>query len=343
MRTVGWIGLLLAALLGPPAARPVVAADAEQVRVMIVTAFAAEAGAWEQARPFRRTIPLPGLAAEFPAVKCGADRVCLVTTGMGHANAAASIAALALSRRFDLRRTWWVVTGIAGISPKEGTLGSPAWADWLVSFGLQWELDARVKPKSWPSGFTGIQTEGPWQKPALDYGTEVYRLDPQLVRRAYELSREVRLADGDTAKQTRAAYPPPASRPPSVLRCDTLSGDTWWNGPLLAERAEAWTRLLTDGKGRYCTTQQEDNAIYAALARADAAGLVDRKRIAVLRAGSNFDRPPPGGDAADNLLRFSEQGGFEPALTNMVRAATPLVDAIAQHWPAWRDGVPEGS
>ena len=38
----------------------------------------------------------------------------------------------------------------------------------------------------------------------------------------------------------------------------------------------------------------------------------------------------------------AEQGVFVPALTNMVRAATPLVNAIARHWPAWRDGVPEG-
>ena len=214
--------------------------------------------------------------------------------------------------------------------------------DAQTEWGLQWELDARVKPPSWPSGFTGIQTEGPWQKPALDYGTEVYRLDPRLVRRAYELSRDVKLADGESAKRTRAAYAPPASRPPAVIRCDTLSGDIWWNGPYLAQRAEVWTRQLTDGKGRYCTTQQEDNATLAALQRADTAGLVDAKRVAVLRAGSNFDRPPLGGNAADNLLRFSDQGGFVPALTNMVRAATPLIDEIAQHWPAWRDGVPEG-
>ena len=80
----------------------------------------------------------------------------------------------------------------------------------------------------------------------------------------------------------------------------------------------------------------------AALERGDAAGLVDAKRVAVLRAGSNFDRPPPGGNAADNLLRFADQGGFVPALTNMIRAATPLIDEIARHWSAWRDGVPEG-
>ena len=94
----------------------------------------------------------------------------------------------------------------------------------------------------------------------------------------------------------RAAYPPPASLPPSVLLCDTVSADTWWSGTRLGERAEAWTRLLTDGKGRYCTTQQEDNATYEAFKRATAAGLADDSRVAVLRAGSDFDRPAPGGE-----------------------------------------------
>jgi purine nucleoside permease len=103
----------------------------------------------------------------------------------------------------------------------------------------------------------------------------------------------------------------------------------------------AWTRLLTDGRGCYCTTQQEDNATYAALQRGDAAGLADARRVAVLRTGSHFDRPPRSGNSADNLLDFADQGGFAPALANLVRAATPLVDAIVGNWPAWRDGMPE--
>ena len=147
-RRLGMICTGLCALAGPATATV-----PEQVRVMIVTAFADEAQAWEQARTFKREIPVPGLPVQYPAVKCGDHRVCLVTTGMGHANAAASIAALVFSRTFDLRHTWWVVTGIAGMNPSEGTLGSAAWAEWLVEWGLQWELDAlgRVTACSAPS------------------------------------------------------------------------------------------------------------------------------------------------------------------------------------------------
>lgn len=339
MGAARWRGLVLAWLIGL-AASPAAAAP-EAVRVMIVTTFAQEAQAWLAARAFPRAIPVPGLPADYPEVRCGAGQVCLVTVGEGHANAAASVAALVFGRELDLRRTWWVVTGIAGINPERATLGSAAWADWLVEGGLQWELDARVKPRSWPSGYTGIETKGPWQKPGTRYGTELFRLDARLVRRAFALSRGVALVDSPTARHTRAAYPPPGNRPPAVVRCDTLSGDVWWSGEHLAQRAQAWTRILTDGQGRYCTTQQEDNAIFAALARGDAAGLVDTGRVAVLRSGSDFDRPPPGGSSVDNLLNFADQGGFAPALTNLVRAATPLVDAIAGDWPAWREGVPE--
>jgi purine nucleoside permease len=340
-RVAGWLGLVAFGVA--VAARPAAAADApETVRVMIVTTFADEAQAWLGSRALGRAVPVPGLPAEYPEVRCGADRVCLVTVGEGHANAAASVAALVFSRVFDLRRTWWLLTGVAGIDPGRGTLGSAAWARWLVEWGLQWELDARERPRGWPTGLTGIQTRGPRQRPELRYGTELFRLDEALLRRALDLSRGVALADSAAARATRAAYPPPANRPPGVIQCDTVSADIWWSGRLLADRAEAWTRLLTAGRARYCTTQQEDNATFAALLRGDAAGLLDARRVAALRAGSNFNRPPPGGNAARNLLGFADRGGFAPALENLVRAGTPLVDAIAGNWAAWRDGVPEG-
>lgn len=310
------------------------------VRVMIVSMFGPEGQVWRDARELGQTIAVPGLSPDDPQVHCGPDRVCQVTLGMGHANAAASIMALAFSKQFDLTHTYWLIAGIAGINPKHGTVGSVAWARWLVAFGIQWELDAREVPKSWPSGYLGINTRSPGEKPPLDYGAEVFQLDGALQRRAYALSKGARLADSPAAKLARAAYPAPANRPPSVLMCDTMSGDTWFSGTKLGERAEAWTRILTDGKGRYCTTQQEDNAVYEALKRADAAGLVDVRRVADLRAGSDFDRPAPGGSDVENLLDYQKQGGFVPALQNLVRAGTPLVNEIVKNWGAWKSGAP---
>jgi purine nucleoside permease len=310
-------------------------------RVMVVTMFQPEAQAWlDHLGPWRET-PVPGLSEDYPVVHCNRAEVCVMTTGMGHANAAASTMALVLSRQFDLSHTYFLIAGIAGIDPEHGTLGTAAWARWLVDFGLQWELDARESPEGWPGGYLGINTKSPSDKPPLDYRTEVFRLDEALLQKAWSLSRDAPLADSEAAKTARARFSDsPANRPPSVTQCDTLAGDTWFSGSRLGERATAWTRILTDGQGVYCTTQQEDNATYESLRRGAAAHRLDLRRIAVLRAGSDFDRPAPGQTAGDNLLNYAAQGGFDIALQNLFIAGDPLVQAISTHWPDWRDGVP---
>ena len=284
--------------------------------------------------------PVPGLSAEFPAVRCTPDDVCLLTTGMGHANAAASTTALVLSPRFDLTHAYVVVTGIAGIDPNVGTLGSAAWARWLVDYGLAHEVDTRELPAGWDDGYWGIMTPQPGVKPKFDYRTEVFRLDERLLQKALALSRGAALADNDTARAYRRLYPQPTARAaPAVLQCDTAAGDTWWHGERLGAHAARWMQLLTDGQGRYCTTQQEDNATYEALVRGAAAGRVDLKRVAVLRTGANFDRPHPGQDAKQSLA--ADSGGFPLSTANLYIAAWPLVSDIVARWAAWREGVPE--
>ncbi|KVG32131.1 purine-nucleoside phosphorylase [Burkholderia ubonensis] len=311
------------------------------VKVLIVTMFGPEGNAWlDRLGPLQR-IAVPGLSPDYPAVSCTRDDVCVLTTGMGHANAAASMAALVYSRRFDLRRTYFLVTGIAGIDPAQGTLGSAAWARYLVDFGIQWELDAREIPAGWRSGYLGINTKSENDKPPLDYRTEVFQLNEALLQKALALSRGVTLHDSKEAAAYRAKYPAaPANQRPTVIQCDTLAGDTWFSGTKLGERASEWTRLLTDGKGVYCTTQQEDNATFEVIKRAAAAGLADPQRVAVLRSGSDFDRPPPGGSDVDNLLDYQNQGGFLPALDNLYLAGSPLVNAIVKDWAHWQHGVP---
>lgn len=327
-------------------------AHAERVvapRVMIVTLFAPEARAWLDHLGPWTSLPVPGLSPDYPAVHCNRAAVCVVTLGMGHANAAASTMALVLDKQFDLSRTYFLVAGIAGINPEQGTLGSAAWARYLVDFGLQWEIDAREIPATWSSGFLGINTTNNTTnntknadgKPPLDYRTEVFRLDETLLRKALELSRDAVLSDSAAARTARAAFTTaPANQPPAVLQCDTVAGDTWFSGTLLGQRATKWTQILTDGQGVYCTTQQEDNATYEALKRGAALHRVDLARVAVLRAGSDFDRPHPGQTAADNLLDYASQGGFTIALQNLYLSGNPLVQAIATHWVDWERGVP---
>jgi purine nucleoside permease len=260
---------------------------------------------------------------------------------MGHANAAASTMALVFSHKFDLKRTYFIVAGIAGIDPARGTVGSAAWARYLVDFGIQWELDGREIPSGWNTGYLGVNTKSPSDKPPLDYRTEVFQLNESLLQKAFALSHGVQLSDSAQAQAARAKYGyAPANQPPSVIQCDTLAGDTWWSGTLLGQRARDWTKILTDDKGVYCTTQQEDNATYEALKRGASADLVDLSRVAVLRAGSDFDRPYAGQTSADNLLDYAGQGGFTVALQNLYLAGNPVVRDIVTHWSAWRNGPP---
>jgi purine nucleoside permease len=327
------------------ACAPALAADAapRELKVLIITMFEPEAQPWLAPLKLVDAVPIAGLLPDHPALRCNADDVCLLTAGMGHANAAASTLAVALSPLFDLRRTYFLIAGIAGIDPAQGTLGSAAWARWLVDVGIAHEFDARDKPKAWASGYFGIMTPGPGHKPKFEYHTEAARLDEALLQKALALSRGVLLSDTDAARAYRAHYPkPPANQPPRVVQCDTLGGDTWWHGDRLGEHARAWTRLMTDNQATYCTTQQEDNATHNALARAAAAGRVDLKRLAVLRTASNFDRPYPGQSAQDSLKASTTgaTGGFVPATQNLYRAGSPLVADIVARWPAWREGVP---
>ncbi|RMS22053.1 purine nucleoside permease [Pseudomonas syringae] len=311
-------------------------------KVMLVAMFAPEAQNWIDRLHLTKEIQVPGLAAEYPAIRCNDQDVCLLVTGMGQTNAAASTLALALSPQFDLRKTYFIVAGIAGINPHHGTLGTTAWAHYLVEFGTQWEIDSRDVPKEWPTGYLGINTKGPNEKPPLDYKTEVFELNPKLQAKAFALSHKVTLSESKESAAWRLKYPyAPANQPPQVTQCDTLAGNTWFSGTRLSERAEVWTKLLTDGKGVYCTTQQEDNSTYEALLRASKAGKVDVNRLAVVRAGSDFDRPYPGYSEVDNLLKYADQGAFVPALENLYRTGNPLVQAIVGDWKNWEKGVPQ--
>jgi purine nucleoside permease len=312
------------------------------VKVLVVSMFKLEGAPWPAALHTDREIRVPGLDSEYPLVRCNAEAVCLMTTGMGHANAAASMMAVLYSGLFDLRRSYFLIAGIAGIDPARGTIGSAAWARYAVDVGIAHEIDARELPRGWQDGYFGILTDTPAKKPKLEYQTEVFRLDEALLQRALSLSHQVQLEDSEDVRAYRAHYQhAPANLPPQVTQCDTATSDTWWTGQRLGEHARRWTALLTDGEGIYCTSQQEDNATLTALTRAAQSGLVDLKRVALLRSGSDFDRGYDHQSAIDALgTQFALAGAVKIATDNLVRAGLPLVNDIAQHWDLWRDGVP---
>jgi len=338
-------GLIASALLSMLSFAPSGAAAAGQpiaVKVMIISMFSLEASPWTKALKLEQEIRVPGLSGDYPLVRCTAAGVCQMTTGMGHASAAASMMAVIYSGQFDLRHTYFLIAGIAGINPERGTIGTAAWARYLVDADIAHEVDAREKPAAWPDGYFGVLTDGPGKKPELGYRTEVFRMDEALLQKALKLSHGVLLEDSADVAAYRKAYPrSPANAAPAVTQCDTASGDIWWGGRRLGERVTRWTRLLTDGHGQYCTTQQEDNATLLALTRGAQSGRVDIHRVAVLRTGSDFDRPYPGQSAVDGMLKQRSLDGATTISTdNLVRAGLPLVENIVADWARWQVGVP---
>jgi purine nucleoside permease len=238
-----------------------------------------------------------------------------------------------------------IVSGIAGIDPARGTIGSVAWARYVVDMGIAHEIDAREMPRGWQDGYFGILTDGPGKLPKFEYRTELFQLDEALLQRALALSKTARLEDSDDVRRYRAHYPSaPANAPPQVIQGDTLAGDTWWVGDRLGKHARDWTLLLTHGAGVYCTTQQEDNATLNALTRGAQSGLVDLKRVAVMRSGSDFDRQYPHQSAFEALkAQSSLAGSIRISTDNLALAGMPVVDAIVAGWDQWQHGVPPAS
>lgn len=324
-------GTLFAALT-----TPAVAQNVEKVvpKVLIVTMFDQEAKPWIENENFTVKVEVPGLNPQYPSVDCNDAGLCLMTTAMGFSNAASSVSAVALSQRFDLTQSYIVIAGIAGVDPKDGTLGSAHWAKFAVDADLNHRIDPSETPDDWTDDTIGLGAAVPGEKPKWGSGTEVFALNPDLVDFAYKVTKDVPLMDGDIASAYRAHYDQePAQGLPIVSICDTLSSDTYWHGVKIAESKEKWVAMLTDGDADYCTTQMEDNATLTSLKRASEAGLLDFNRVALLRTGSNFDRQGRDQTAIESLK--AQSGGFPLATENAYRVAKAYTDVILSDWSAW--------
>ena len=310
-------------------------------KVMVINMFLNEGVSFILGLGLTEEIPIPGLARSTPAVHCNADDVCQLTTGMGYANAAASVTALLHRGGLDLTRAYFIIAGIGGVDPTQGTLGTAAWARYVVDYGRSNEIDAREMPAGWAYGYFGLGAATPADPPTEDPESVVFQLNEDLLQAAYALTKDAVLDDSAAAAASRARYAyAPANQPPTVVQCDITSSDTWIAGTALIQRARDWTSLVTGGRGVACMSAQEDNATLEVLRRAAAAGLIDFGRVAALRAGSDFAQPSEGETDADQLVTSLRAGGLGLSLNNITRATVPLIQTIVRDWSSWREGVP---
>jgi purine nucleoside permease len=331
---------------------PAAAQKRVPVKVVVVTMFEAGADTGDAPGEFQYWVEREKLDHVYPFPQGNRDLrmnrqgVLGVVTGIGTAKAAATIMALGLDPRFDLRKAYWLVAGISGIDPADGSLGSAAWAEWVVDGDLGHEIDGREIPADWPTGFIPLRKSTPYEQPRRvpDEG-EVFHLNPSLVDWAYRLTKDVKLEDTEQMRRRREQFSEPnARRPPFVLKGDTVSSMTFWHGKLLDQWANDWVKYHTDGKGNFVTSAMEDTGTMQALTFLSKAGRVDLQRVMVLRTASNFDQQHPGISAAESLAetKIGQYGAYLPSLEAAWRVGHVVVEEIAGHWERYLNRTPSG-
>jgi purine nucleoside permease len=266
-----------------------------------------------------------------------------MVTDIGSIKSATAVMALGLDPRFDLSHAYWLVAGIAGVDPEDASIGSAAWAEYLVDGDLAHEIDAREIPADWPTGYFARNSRRPYDPNKPQPTGEMLRLNPALTEWAYQLTRSVVLDDSPQLQQTRAMFTgyPNAQKPPFVLKGDNLAGMTFWHGKILNEWANRWVEYWSDGKGQFVTSAMEDTGSFQSLTYLHPTGKVNKDRMMVLRTASNYTMPPPGMTAAEHLLKENDgYAGLNASVEAAYRVGSVVVNEIVGKWSTYRDRTP---
>jgi purine nucleoside permease len=328
------------------------------IRVVIVTTFElgkdsgdtpGEFQYWVERLPLPQTLPfgVGQRALRYNPTK----HVLGIVVGSGSINSSASVMALGLDPRFDLSKAYWIVAGIAGINPNSGSVGSAAWAEWVVDRDLTHEIDAREIPADWSTGLIPLTRSRPFQDPPPPPGIfspNVYHLNAGLVDWAYRLTANVQLDDSADLQAIRAHYTdqPEAMRPPHVMKGDEVSANDWWLGALMNRAAEEWMAYWTDGKGKSVTTAMEDCGVIHSLQLLSQVNRVDEKRVLVLRTAANYSAPAKGQTAAELIASESSSdsathlSAFIPSLEAAYRVGSVVVESLSSDWARYESHVP---
>ena len=347
---LGTLAFVATATLGAEAADPALAPSTPiPVKIVVVAMFEpgedtgdvpGEYQYWVEREKLDRIYPFP---QGNHNLRMNSDGVLGVLTGVGTARATASIMALGLDPRFDLSHAYWLVAGIAGIDPADGSLGSAAWAEWVVDGDLAHEIDAREIPSGWKTGYVPLRKAVPYQQPRTGDNGIVFHLNPALVDWAYQLTRDTPLPDNDQIKARRMQFDQPnAQRPPFVMKGDELSASTFWHGKLMDQWANDWVDYQTGGKGHFVMSGMEDTGTLQSLTFLARAGRVDLDRVLVLRTASNYDQQRRGITATESLAETQvvKYSAYLPSLEAAYRVGDVVVRNVVLHWGRYHDQLP---
>jgi purine nucleoside permease len=79
-----------------------------------------------------------------------------------------------------VRKTYFLIAGIAGINPHISTTGTVTFGRFAVQLELEYEFDAREIPSNFSTGLWALGTAVPGLYPTAIYGTEVFELNVNL-------------------------------------------------------------------------------------------------------------------------------------------------------------------
>ncbi len=321
------------------------------IKVVIVTTFepgedtgdaVGEFQDWVEREPLDGTLPFPG--GVHPIRYNATHDVLGIVTGMTLVNATASTMALGLDPRFDLTHAYWLVDGIAGVDPADGTVGTAAWANFVVGDVMR-AIDSREAPAAWPYGQFAVGATAPNQYPAHVSVDNAYALNAGLTRWAFALTRDLKLPDNAAMIANRKLWEPMASEYPAATKLpvvmigDSYSGDTYWHGKVLTVAANDWVKLWTQGQGNFVMTNMEDSGIAEALTRLTRMGRADYQRLMVLRVGSNFCQPSPGKTPVESVTTpYLKSTAFDISWI----VGSTVVHELQKNWPKYEATMPAG-
>jgi purine nucleoside permease len=265
-----------------------------------------------------------------------------MVSGTTLVNATASMMALGLDPRFDLSHAYLLINGIAGVDPHSASIGSAAWANYVVN-DVAREIDPREAPADWPYGIfpNGATAPKPTTVPKAEWmRSNLYPLNPKLAAWAFAQTKDLKLGDDPTVAEFRKGFTgyPNAQRPPFVLMGDTFASDYYWHGKIMTQYAEDWVKLYTEGKGTFVMTEMEDAGFMNAIERLDKMHRVDANRVLVLRTGSNYSMQRPGHDAVESVT--APYIGTRLALESAWLCGSTVLHNLLTHWDTTYSQIP---
>lgn len=268
-----------------------------------------------------RAYKVPGAESDVFVNK---DGVMGAVLGMGKVRSSSTMTAILADPRFDFSKTYFIITGCGGTSPSVGTVAAVFWADHLVDFDLGHRWAAGEVPAGDPlfslrKGYEDVR---------------VMKLNPQLVARALELTRDTPLNDSEVSQKYRQNYPQEAARRAPFVGMGThVAGDTFFHGPGLSKQAQEVCDL--NNGGTYTITEMEGMPVAYVIKKFGHEG-----RILSLRTAVNFDQGHPGETTLEHLdpAPGNYPGGFDTGIRNAFEVGSRFVDHVLANWDAWSRG-----